>query len=167
MSIFSLCSPALLYLIIGIITIVTMIYLKTDMKIVAMKALLVAIWTWFLNFLCFKGHIGISWFLVIIPMVVFALCIIVVSNIMGCMKDQNKEMFSDVDCSRYKNKNNPACVDYCKSINCKDTKNKNNYCCHDCDLEPWHPSCPVDCDMNPTDYRCPPDCINNPSHYRC
>ena len=89
----SLCSPALLYFIIGIIGIVTMIYSKTNMQTVVMKALFIAIWTWFLNFLCSKGHEGISWFLVILPFVVMALAIVAISNIIGGKISQNKEMF--------------------------------------------------------------------------
>jgi hypothetical protein len=83
MSIFSLCSPALLYLFFGIISIISMIYSKTNMQTVAMKGLFIAIWTWFLNFLCSKGHEGISWFLVILPFVVMGLFIVALSNIIG------------------------------------------------------------------------------------
>jgi len=97
-----------------------MIYLKVNMKTVAMKALLVAIWTWFLNFLCSKGHIGVSWFLVIIPMVIFALFLIVISNIMGCIKNRNKEMFANLAkgetlgqfCGKPINSKHPDCSDY-------------------------------------------------------
>ena len=90
----SLCSPALLYLIIAIISLVSMIYSKVAMQTVAMKGLFVAIYTWFLNFLCSKGHSGISWFLVILPFVVMALFIVAMSNIIGGKMSQNKEMFS-------------------------------------------------------------------------
>ena len=89
----SLCSPALLYLIIALMAIVSMIYSKTDMQTVAMKGLFVIIYTWFLNFLCSKGHEGISWFLVILPFVVMALFIVAMSNIIGGKLAQNKEMF--------------------------------------------------------------------------
>lgn len=90
----SLCSPALLYLIIAIIAIISMIMSKVDMQTIAMKSLFVIIYTWFLNFLCSKGHEGISWFLVILPFVVMALAIIAVSNIIGGKLAQHKEMFA-------------------------------------------------------------------------
>lgn len=67
----SLCSPALLYLIISIIAIIMMIVKKMQAMSIVVKALFVVIWTWFLNFLCNKGHEGISWFLVIMPFVLF------------------------------------------------------------------------------------------------
>ena len=91
----SLCSPALLYLIIGIISIVSMVYSKTDMQTVAMKGLFIALWTWFLNFLCSKGHEGISWFLVILPFIVMALFILAMSNIIGGKLAQQKEMYNN------------------------------------------------------------------------
>ena len=94
-SIMSLCSPALLYLIIGIMALVSMIYSKVAMQTVAMKGLFVIFYTWFLNFLCSKGHEGISWFLVILPFIVMALFIVAMSNIIGGKLVQHKEMYSN------------------------------------------------------------------------
>ena len=110
----SLCSPALLYLIIGIISILSMIYSKNDMQTVAMNGLFIGIWTWFLNFLCSKGHEGISWFLVILPFVVMALAIVAMSNIIGGKLAQQKEKFSThcgVDCSNPVNQGNSCCIE--------------------------------------------------------
>ncbi len=109
----SLCSPSLLYFIISIIGIVMMIYSKTNIQNVAMQALFVALWTWFLNFLCSKGHEGISWFLVILPIVAMALAIIAMSNIIGGKIAQNKEFFSNncdsIDCSKPENQHTECC----------------------------------------------------------
>ena len=128
-SLMSICSPALLYLIIAIIALVSMIYSKVPMQTVAMKGLFVAIYTWFLNFLCSKGHSGISWFLVILPFVVMALFIVAMSNIIGGKMGQNKEMFQSQDCEK---KIDPiACETYCltntNSKACKDYCDKNGY----------------------------------------
>jgi hypothetical protein len=111
----SLCSPALLYLIIAIMALVSMIYSKVAMQTVAMKGLFVIIYTWFLNFLCSKGHSGISWFLVILPFVVMALFIVAMSNIIG--GKMQKEKFSNHShgedlaefCSKPQNANHPHC----------------------------------------------------------
>ena len=65
-----LCSPALLYLIIAIISIIMGIVAKAQPITLVVKALFVVIWTWFLNFLCSLGHEGISWFLVVMPFVI-------------------------------------------------------------------------------------------------
>jgi hypothetical protein len=108
----SLCSPALLYLIIALIAIVSMIYSKTDMQTVAMKGLFVIIYTMFLNFLCSQGHEGISWFLVILPFVVMALFIVAMSNIIGGKLAQQKEMFRDS----------------CRDVICTN-ENRFNQCC--------------------------------------
>jgi hypothetical protein len=116
----SLCSPALLYLIIAIMAIISMIYSKTDMQTVAMKGLFVIIYTWFLNFLCSKGHEGISWFLVILPFVVMALFIVAMSNIIGGKLALHKELFSSGQsqsqaqakaqfCNQAQNVNHPHC----------------------------------------------------------
>ena len=107
----SICSPALLYLIIAIIALISMIYSKVDMQTIAMKGLFVAIYTWFLNFLCSKGHEGISWFLVILPFIVMALFIVAMSNIIGGKMAQRKEMFSNsgIDCDDPQNYDKPEC----------------------------------------------------------
>jgi hypothetical protein len=86
----SICSPALLYLIIALIALISMVYSKVAIQTVAMKGLFVIIYTWFLNFLCSKGHEGISWFLVILPFVVMALFIVAMSNIIGGKVAQQK-----------------------------------------------------------------------------
>lgn len=69
MTMSSLCSPALLYLIISIFAIIMMIINKMQPMSIVVKALFVVIWSWFLNYLCSQNHEGISWFLVILPMV--------------------------------------------------------------------------------------------------
>jgi len=107
----SLCSPALLYLIIAIIAIISMIYSKTNMQTVAMKGLFVIIYTLFLNFLCSKGHEGISWFLVILPFVVMGLFIVAMSNIIGGKIAQNKEMYSN-----HGQGHSQALAEYCKKM---------------------------------------------------
>jgi hypothetical protein len=115
----SLCSPALLYLIIALIAIVSMIYSKTDMQTIAMKGLFVIIYTMFLDYLCSKGHEGISWFLVILPFVVMALFIVAMSNIIGGKLAQQKEKFSNANtlgeslsafCRKPQNVNHPHCI---------------------------------------------------------
>jgi hypothetical protein len=65
-----LCTPALVYLVISVITIVVGIF--TDFHIVSLliKAFFVALWTWFLNYLCSKGYKIISWVLVLLPFLV-------------------------------------------------------------------------------------------------
>jgi hypothetical protein len=149
----SLCSPALLYFIIGIIAIVSMVYSKVPMQTVAMKGLFIAIWTLFLNFLCSKGHESISWFLVILPFVVMALVIVAMSNIIGGKLSQQKEMFSNSDYS---------ICDYFKS---------RKECCYyypeECitSLTYTHPL--PNCKEYPNSPGCPEYCLDHPNDPSC
>jgi hypothetical protein len=74
-----LCTPAVVYLVLAIISILYMIADRFSIENILFKTVIIAIWTWFLNFLCSKGHTGISWFLVVLPflfMIFFILVII-------------------------------------------------------------------------------------------
>ena len=73
-----ICSPALLYLIIGILAIGGMIFEKISVNVILLKSLFIIIWTWFLNFLCSKGHSTVSWILVLLPYIIFLIMAIFV-----------------------------------------------------------------------------------------
>jgi len=64
----NLCTPALVYLVLAIISIFTSIWNKGLMSGIGMLVFAL-LWTWFLNYLCSKGHSGISWFLVALPFI--------------------------------------------------------------------------------------------------
>ena len=68
-SITSLCTPALVYVVIAIIGLLFSIGTLSAMSLIV-KGFFVLLWTWFLNFLCSKGYTGISWFLVVLPYVI-------------------------------------------------------------------------------------------------
>lgn len=80
----NLCPPALVYLIISIISIIAMAiqnYGNSDLYclgmytcnvsnisiIFALKLIYVLFWTWVLNIICRGGYSGVSWFLVLFP----------------------------------------------------------------------------------------------------
>ena len=71
-----LCAPALLYLIFAIISVVIMLFHKFEILSIIVKVLFITIWTWFLNFLCSKGHTTISWILVLLPFILMVLMIL-------------------------------------------------------------------------------------------
>jgi H+/Cl- antiporter ClcA len=48
-----------------------MISQNFDLLSILVKVFFVAIWTWFLNFLCSQGYTVVSWFLVILPFIFF------------------------------------------------------------------------------------------------
>lgn len=82
----SLCTPARVYLIISVISIIIMLIMhryfpnincignyncdKTDLaSLLAIKIIYVIFWTWLLNLICSKGGDAISWILVILPFI--------------------------------------------------------------------------------------------------
>ena len=71
-----LCAPALLYLVVAIITIVLEVQKKFPFTVVLGKSLFSLIWVYLLNFLCGYGFTSISWFLVLLPVLVFVIIFI-------------------------------------------------------------------------------------------
>lgn len=66
-----LCTPALVYLVLALIGVFSAMRNNGIMSGLG-SLIFVAVWTWFLNYLCAKGHSGISWFLVFLPLILFA-----------------------------------------------------------------------------------------------
>jgi predicted metal-binding membrane protein len=66
----SFCTPATIYLVISIISLV--INFVTNFNVVSslIKGLFILGWCWLLNFLCVQGYSTISWILVILPLFV-------------------------------------------------------------------------------------------------
>jgi hypothetical protein len=67
-SISSICNPALLYLVLSIITFILLIN-KLSAVSLGLKAIFVIMWTWILNYLCSIGFSTISWILVLLPII--------------------------------------------------------------------------------------------------
>lgn len=64
-----LCTPAMLYFAISVITILGSLFSGVKLVAVAVNAVFVIIWTILLNMLCKNGYKAISWFLVLLPYV--------------------------------------------------------------------------------------------------
>jgi hypothetical protein len=74
----SYCTPAQIYLVFGIILmIVTSIKTKPSILSVIIHSLYIIFWTLLLNFICSKGYVGVSWFLLLLP-VIFIVGILIV-----------------------------------------------------------------------------------------
>lgn len=71
----NLCTPALIYFILAVMSIVLLIVNKTTVMIVFSKMICVLLWTWFLNFICKKGFTNVSWVLVLAPYVIIVLAL--------------------------------------------------------------------------------------------
>ena len=75
-------NPALVYLVLAIIAFLFTIG-KSSILSTVVHIFFVLLWTWFLNFLCSKGHTGISWFLVVIPYVLLFLFMFLVFDVIA------------------------------------------------------------------------------------
>jgi hypothetical protein len=68
-SLLRICTPATIYLVLGIISVLVSMFSDFSVMSVLSKSVFILIWTWFLNFLCSKGYEGVSWFLVLLPFI--------------------------------------------------------------------------------------------------
>ena len=87
----SICVPAMLYLVLSVIALISMAFNNCMGMCLLFKALFILIWTWFLNFLCTQGYTTISWILVLLPFIMFILMILLSYEVMKRLK--NKESF--------------------------------------------------------------------------
>ena len=65
---YELCTPAMLYAVFAGISILVALFSKFQVVSILIKFLFAVAWTWFLNYLCVKGYKVISWFLVLLPL---------------------------------------------------------------------------------------------------
>lgn len=63
----NLCTPALIYFAMAIVSIVILLFSKVSPTVLMGKTVIVLLWTWFLNFVCKKGFTTVSWVLVVSP----------------------------------------------------------------------------------------------------
>jgi hypothetical protein len=65
------CTPAQLYLVIGVICIITGFFANYSIEMLLTKGLFLVVWAWVLNWLCSKGFKAISWIIVLLPFIFF------------------------------------------------------------------------------------------------
>ena len=85
-----LCSPALLYLLMASVSIIFAIINRMKLLSILAKIVFVAIWTWFLNFLCLKGYTDVAWFLVILPFVIMLGVFVIAFEVLMKNNNNNK-----------------------------------------------------------------------------
>ena len=66
----SLCTPALIYLILSSITILVIFIQNFSVLTIVLKISFIVVWTWILNYICAKGYSSISWIMVLLPYIV-------------------------------------------------------------------------------------------------
>ena len=91
MNLSELCTPAQIYFVISIITLVLAVIKKFNISSILYKVVFMFAWTWFLNFLCSKGYKSVSWFLVLLPFVIMALGIIMVVGSASKVNQQQQQ----------------------------------------------------------------------------
>jgi hypothetical protein len=84
----AICVPAMLYLVLSVIALISMAFNNCMGMCLLFKVIFIAIWTWFLNFLCKQGYTTISWILVLLPFIMFILMILFAYEVMKRVKNQ-------------------------------------------------------------------------------
>jgi len=64
------CTPAMVYLYISFLALLFLLFKKTNIIKILIKAIFILFWTFLLNMLCNNGYKFISWFLVLFPFVI-------------------------------------------------------------------------------------------------
>jgi hypothetical protein len=75
------CTPAQLYLILGVIGIISASFNKFSVETLLTKALFLVVWAWVLNWLCSKGFQAISWILVLLPFILVLFMFLFVKDV--------------------------------------------------------------------------------------
>ena len=94
-----LCLPAIVYLIIGIIsTFYTTAVNKIDYKNLIFSLLFIFIWTFLLNLICSSGYTIISWILVLFPFIIFLFVLMIgLFGFTKLSKDERKVIVDEMN----------------------------------------------------------------------
>lgn len=71
-SVKDLCTPASIYFWLSAIGLIIALVTKFQVVAFVINLFFVILWSWFLNYLCSKGLSIVSWFLVFLPILIFA-----------------------------------------------------------------------------------------------
>jgi len=86
-----LCSPALLYLILSLFSVLIALSSKFQPFTILVKLIFISLWTYFLNFLCIKGYSDVSWFLVVLPFFIMLGMFIIAFETLSVAKKNYKQ----------------------------------------------------------------------------
>jgi hypothetical protein len=82
-----LCTPAMIYFVVAVITLVIGVFTNFHILSLLIKGLFILVWTWFLNYLCKKGYSVISWILVLLPfLMMFGVIAMAMEVVKGSVK---------------------------------------------------------------------------------
>jgi hypothetical protein len=75
------CTPAQLYLFLGVAGLICAFCNNHSMKTLLTNALFLVIWAWVLNWLCSKGFKAVSWILVLFPFILVLFMFFFMKNV--------------------------------------------------------------------------------------
>ena len=87
----ALCTPAQLYLVLAIISIVFALLNKIHILAILFKLAFALLWVWFLNYLCSNGLTSVSWFLVLLPYILMLLAFLGFMTLVASKKSSDKK----------------------------------------------------------------------------
>ena len=76
------CTPAQLYLVLGVIGLISGFFKNYGIETLLTKALFLVIWAWVLNWLCSKGFKAVSWILVLLPFILVLFMFFFIKDVM-------------------------------------------------------------------------------------
>ena len=72
-SVKNLCTPASIYFWLTLISITISIFTNFNLGMILVNTLFLFLWTYFLNYMCSIGYSAVSWVLVLLPIIAFAM----------------------------------------------------------------------------------------------
>ena len=90
-SISDLCTPAMIYFWMSIISLVVLAFMKFQPLSIILKVIFILLWTYLLNFLCSKGYSVVSWVLVVLPIITFVSIILLSLDAMSIVAKQQQQ----------------------------------------------------------------------------
>jgi hypothetical protein len=91
-----LCTPAFVYFVLGVFSILVAFMFDFGFFSLLAKFIMILVWTWFLNYLCIKNLVGLSWFLVILPFVVLLVSVLLAMDAMEMKKKSHQKSVQQV-----------------------------------------------------------------------
>lgn len=93
----SLCTPALVFFVISVVSLFVMIFdnlentrtycvgnvscnVANTSMIFIFEILFLVFWTWLLNFICSRGYPGVAWFILLFPYILLFMVVLIVAS---------------------------------------------------------------------------------------
>lgn len=68
----NLCAPASIYFWLTLISITISVFTHFNLSMIIVNTFFLFLWTYFLNYMCSIGYSAVSWVLVLLPIIAFA-----------------------------------------------------------------------------------------------